>query len=56
MVKGNNQIQKLHFHKKWQPAIKTWFDQPGKKQRRRNTRAAKAAKIAPRPLGNQPRL
>ena len=56
MVKHNKIVPNQHFHKKWQPAIKTWFDQPGKKQRRRNTRAAKAAKIAPRPLGNQSRL
>ena len=47
----NNQLPNAHFHKQWQLRVKTWFDQPGKKKSRRIARAAKAAKIAPRPLG-----
>merc|ERR1712177_188151 len=40
-----------HFHKDWQNYVKTWFNQPARKIRRRQTRIAKAARIAPRPLG-----
>jgi len=49
MVKHNNVIPNQHFHKKWQERVKTWFDQPTKKIERRKRRAAKAARIAPRP-------
>ena len=41
---------KNHFRKHWQERVKVHFDQAGKKVSRRNARAAKAAKIAPRPL------
>merc|ERR1712098_482922 len=40
-----------HFHKDWQNYVKTWFNQPARKIRRRQNRIAKAAKVAPRPLG-----
>ena len=40
-----------HFHKHWQRRIKTWFDQPARKQRRRAARFAKASQGAPRPAG-----
>merc|ERR1739848_385416 len=40
-----------HFHKDWQSYVKTWFNQPARKIRRRQNRIAKAAKVAPRPLG-----
>merc|ERR1712177_32233 len=40
-----------HFHKDWQNYVKTWFNQPARKLRRHQTRVAKAARIAPRPLG-----
>jgi len=50
MVKGNNVIANAHFHKVcWQNHVKTWFNQAARKSRRRATRQAKAAKIAPRP-------
>jgi large subunit ribosomal protein L13e len=49
MVKHNNVIPNGHFHKKWQERVKTWFDQPTKKKERRLRRAAKAARLAPRP-------
>lgn len=47
--KGNNVLPNAHFHKHWQKRIKTWFDQPARKVRRRQARISKAAKIAPRP-------
>jgi large subunit ribosomal protein L13e len=49
--KGNNMLPNAHFHKHWQRRIKTWFDQPARKQRRRNARIAKAKAVAPRPVG-----
>lgn len=49
MVKHNNVVPNAHFHKEWQKRVKTWFDQPARKLKRRNRRAAKAAQIAPRP-------
>ncbi|EDO28721.1 predicted protein, partial [Nematostella vectensis] len=48
--KRNNIIPNGHFHKDWQRYVKTWFDQPGRKKRRRVARQIKAAKIAPRPV------
>ncbi|POW14569.1 hypothetical protein PSHT_07342 [Puccinia striiformis] len=41
--RGNNVLHKNHFRKDWQRRVKTWFDQPGAKKRRRNARQAKAA-------------
>mmetsp|Transcript_10342 Transcript_10342/g.15450 ORF Transcript_10342/g.15450 Transcript_10342/m.15450 type:complete len:144 (+) Transcript_10342:376-807(+) len=52
MVKHNNVVPNAHFHKDWQRYVKTWFNQPARKQRRRSARKAKAAAIAPRPLKN----
>lgn len=48
--KGNNMLPNAHFHKHWQRRVKTWFDQPARKQRRRNARIAKAKAVAPRPV------
>jgi len=50
MVKHNNVVPNAHFHKYWQKHVHTWFDQPGKKVKRRNARVAKAKRLAPRPL------
>jgi len=36
--------------KDWQQFVRTWFDQPAAKERRRNARQVRAKKIAPRPL------
>lgn len=47
--KGNNVIPNGHFHKDWQRLVKTWFDQPARKIRRRQNRVQKANIIAPRP-------
>jgi len=49
MVKHNNVIPNAHFHKDWDKRVRTWFDQPAAKKRRRDARKAKAARIAPRP-------
>jgi large subunit ribosomal protein L13e len=32
---ANNVIPNNHFHKKWQFMVKTWFNQPARKIRRR---------------------
>jgi len=50
MVKHNNILDNSHFRKDWQRRIVTWFDQPAKKVARRNARAEKAKKLAPRPV------
>ncbi|CCF58893.1 hypothetical protein KAFR_0F02970 [Kazachstania africana CBS 2517] len=49
-ISKNLPLLKNHFRKHWQERVKVHFDQAGKKVSRRSARAAKAAKIAPRPL------
>merc|ERR1712216_921224 len=50
-MKHNNQIHSTRkFRKYWQRYVKTWFDQPARKKRRRTARDKKAAAIAPRPV------
>jgi len=39
-----------HFRKDWQRRVRTWFDQPGRKLRRRTARKAKATTLGVRPL------
>ncbi|XP_018327029.1 60S ribosomal protein L13 [Agrilus planipennis] len=48
--KGNNMIPNNHFHKDWQRFVKTWFNQPARKLRRKQNRVKKAKAIAPRPV------
>jgi len=50
MVKHNNRLVKNHFKKDWERHVKTWFDQPAKKLKRRKKRHEKAVKIFPRPV------
>merc|ERR1712233_233422 len=50
MPKHNNIIPNVHLHKDWKNRVKTWFNQPGRKQTRRRARNEKAAAIFPRPL------
>ncbi|KAJ1665449.1 60S ribosomal protein L13 [Coemansia sp. RSA 1813] len=45
----NKQLPNVHLRKEWDLRVRTWFNQPGRKLRRRRARVAKAAKIAPRP-------
>uniref|UniRef100_A0A182NFJ9 60S ribosomal protein L13 n=1 Tax=Anopheles dirus TaxID=7168 RepID=A0A182NFJ9_9DIPT len=49
MVKGNHMISNGHFHKYWQRHIRTWFNQPARKFRRRQNRIKKAKAVFPRP-------
>merc|ERR1711865_1345478 len=49
MVKHNNVIHNNHFKKDWQSYVKTWFNQPARKVRRRKARALKAKNTFPRP-------
>ena len=49
MVKHNNVVPNAHFRKQWQRRVKTWFNQPLQKKARREARAARVAKMAPRP-------
>jgi len=49
-MKHNNVIPNAHFHKAWQRWVKTWFDQPSRKAKRRTLRATRAATLAPRPV------
>merc|ERR1712187_994116 len=49
MVKHNNMIPNGHFHKDWENRVKTWFNQPARKLRRRQNRVKKALAVAPRP-------
>lgn len=48
--KHNNMIHNNHFHKQWQNYVRTWFDQPGRKKRRRVARTKRALQVAPRPV------
>ncbi|CAB3407449.1 unnamed protein product [Caenorhabditis bovis] len=48
--RGNQMLGNAHFRKHWTKRVKTWFNQPARKNRRRQARTAKAAAIAPRPV------
>lgn len=50
MVKHNYQLPNVHLRKHWSRFVKTWFNQPARKQRRHLARQAKAARVFPRPL------
>merc|ERR1712151_1054347 len=50
MVKHNNVVPNAHFHKDWENRVRTWFNQPARKLRRRENRVKKALKVAPRPV------
>jgi len=52
MVKHNNVVPNQHFRKYWAQHVRTWFDQPARKQRRRNARIARAKQLAPRPIAS----
>jgi len=46
----NNVLHGNHFRKDWQRRVRTWFDQPGRKLRRRQARKSKVAALGVRPL------
>lgn len=48
-MKHNNVLPNQHFRKDWKERVKTWLDQPKRKERRRRLRKEKAARVAPRP-------
>ncbi|XP_033209082.1 60S ribosomal protein L13 [Belonocnema kinseyi] len=52
MGKRNNMIPNGHFHKDWQRNVRTWFNQPARKYRRKQNRVKKARALAPRPVQN----
>ncbi|KAI0529041.1 hypothetical protein KFK09_001586 [Dendrobium nobile] len=56
MVKHNNVVPNGHFKKHWQNYVRTWFNQPARKTRRRVARQKKALKIFPRPTSGPLRL
>lgn len=39
---NNNVLPNVHLSKDWQEKVKTWFDQPSRKRRRRLNRQNKA--------------
>eukprot|EP00898_Chlorokybus_atmophyticus_P004053 jgi/Chlat1/4649/Chrsp3S05602 len=49
MVRHNNVIPNQHFKKNWQDYVRTWFNQPARKLRRRVARQKKAVRVFPRP-------
>lgn len=51
MVSRSAQLPNTHLRKEWQRYVRTWFNQPARKQRRRLARQEKAAKKGVRPLG-----
>ena len=51
-AKRNNMIPNGHFRKYWQRYVRCWFDQPMRKQRRRDARQAKSRALAPRPINS----
>uniref|UniRef100_G3PT54 60S ribosomal protein L13 n=1 Tax=Gasterosteus aculeatus aculeatus TaxID=481459 RepID=G3PT54_GASAC len=45
----NGMLLNPHFHKDWQKRVRTWFNQPARKIRRRKARQVRARLVAPRP-------
>jgi large subunit ribosomal protein L13e len=50
MVRHNNMIHNVHLKFDWQNKVKTWYNQPGRKHRRRVLRQKKAALKNPNPI------
>ena len=49
MVRHNNMIHNVHLKFDWADTVKTWYNQPGRKKRRRLLRRNKARLVAPNP-------
>jgi large subunit ribosomal protein L13e len=49
-MRHNNAIPANRFRKHWQERIRTWFDQPGRKKRRRLARVRKSEQLGKRPV------
>eukprot|EP01056_Protomagalhaensia_sp_Gyna25_P000439 Protomagalhaensia_sp_Gyna_25__438@NODE_1206_length_2068_cov_1654_042385_g960_i0_p2_GENE_NODE_1206_length_2068_cov_1654_042385_g960_i0NODE_1206_length_2068_cov_1654_042385_g960_i0_p2_ORF_typecomplete_len177_score37_15Ribosomal_L13e/PF01294_18/2_9e41_NODE_1206_length_2068_cov_1654_042385_g960_i013581888 len=50
MVKHNNAIPNIHYHKDWQRHVRTWFNQPIKRRARAQRRREKIAKNGMTPI------
>merc|ERR1711935_48776 len=50
MPKHDNALHNVHLRKHWQKWVRCNFNQAGRKQRRLNTRKAKAQAVFPRPI------
>eukprot|EP00246_Nothoceros_aenigmaticus_P006603 TRINITY_DN195_c0_g3_i1.p1 TRINITY_DN195_c0_g3~~TRINITY_DN195_c0_g3_i1.p1 ORF type:complete len:207 (+),score=27.44 TRINITY_DN195_c0_g3_i1:73-693(+) len=48
-MKHNNVVPNGHFKKDWQKYVRTWFNQPARKKKRRVARERKAVQVFPRP-------
>ena len=49
MVRHNNMIHNVHLKFDWQNKVKTWYNQPGRKHRRRVLRKKRANLVTPNP-------
>ena len=49
MVRHNNMLHNVHLKFDWADKVKTWYNQPGRKKRRRVLRKNKARLVAPNP-------
>ena len=49
MVRHNNMLHNVHLKFDWADKVKTWYNQPGRKKRRRLLRKSKARLVAPNP-------
>ena len=49
MVRHNNMLHNVHLKFDWADKVKTWYNQPGRKKRRRLLRRIKARNVAPNP-------
>ena len=52
MPKHNNAIADVHLRKHWMNRVRTWFNQPARKLRRRENRQDKAEDVFPRPINS----
>ena len=49
MVRHNNMLHNVHLKFDWQNKVKTWYNQPGRKHRRRVLRQKRASLLNPNP-------
>ena len=54
MVRHNNVVPNGHFHKWWQRNVVTWFNQPGRKVRRRKGECFVFRRTTSSGVGNSP--
>jgi large subunit ribosomal protein L13e len=44
----NHALPNVHLAKDWQERVKTWFNQPARKKRRRDNREKKRSTLTPK--------